>query len=118
MSAVTLNTSELESGTWKGTAGAGHVIDKSVALSPRNMAAITPVTITGTSAQSAAIAATQVDLLATAACWVAFGTNPTATTSSYPLAANFPVRLGLVSGDKIAVIGTSGTLSIGPVGAL
>lgn len=114
-----LNDTTLGSAQQKGTAGAGWVLDKSVALSPRNLAAVTPVSISGTSAQSGAIVADQVDLVATVAAVVVIGTNPTATlTSGYYLPAGVPVRLGIVSGDKVAVIGTSGTLYISPVGAL
>ena len=118
MSAITFNTSSLDPGTWKGTGGSGWVLDKSVALSPRDLSAVTPVSISGTSAQSGAITATQVDVCATVAAWVVIGTNPTATTSGYYLPAGTIVRLGINSGDKIAVIGTSGTLYISPVGAL
>jgi hypothetical protein len=101
------------------TDGAGHVIDKSVSLSPRNMPTVTPVAISGTSAQSGAIAATEVDLCATVAAMCVIGTNPTATlTAGAYLPAGVMVRYSLQSGDKVAVIGTSGTLYITPVGAI
>ena len=78
------------------------------------------VAISGASAQSSAITATQVDVTADTACFVALGNNPTAAlNTSYRIPAGVgPIRLGLTSGDKIAVIGTAGNLWIHPVGEL
>lgn len=113
------NSSETGRKLLQGTLGSAHVLDKSVAKSPRNMATVTPVTISGTSAQSGAITATEVDLCATVAAMCVIGTNPTATlTAGAYLPAGVLVRYSIQSGDKIAVIGTSGTLYITPVGDL
>ena len=74
------------------------------------------VDFTGTSAQSSAITATVVELSATAACHVLFGSNPTALSSSTYLPANVVVRYAFTSGQKIAAIQHSagGTLYITP----
>ena len=98
---------------------AAHTIDKSVALSPRAYTGET-IAISGSSQQTTAIAATQVDITADTACFVAVGTNPTAAlNTSYRIpATQAPIRLGITSGDKIAVIGTAGNLWIHPVGEL
>lgn len=73
------------------------------------------ITITGASQQSAAFA-TQgvfaVRAVATADCYIAIGANPTATTSSTLLPAGAPEYFAVQSGEKLAVIGTSGTLNI------
>lgn len=45
-----------------------------------------------------------VRLLATTDCHVAFGTAPTATTSSMPLTANIPEIVAVVPGSKVAAI--------------
>lgn len=103
----------------KGTGGAAHVLEKGVALSPYGHTGQT-VAISGASAQSSAITATQVDVTADTACFIALGNNPTAAlNTSYRIPAGVgPIRLGLTSGDKIAVIGTAGNLWIHPVGEL
>lgn len=76
--------------------------------------AITPGTTqtrtsTSSSAQSSAIGAgtTIVRLVCTEDCHVAFGSNPTATTSSMYLPANTPEYFGVTGGHKVAVIRTS-----------
>lgn len=101
------------------TAGAAHTIDKSVALSPRAYTGQT-IAISGSSQQTTAITATEVDITADTACFVAVGTNPTAAlNTSYRIpATQVPIRLGITSGDKIAVIGTSGNAWVHPVGEL
>lgn len=76
------------------------------------------VTITGTSAQSAAFAASTkyIRLVSTTACWIQFGANPTATTTtpSILLAANVPEFFGVTPGQKVAGIqdAAGGKLSI------
>lgn len=70
--------------------------------------------ISGTTAQSAAFAANAktVRVCSDADCFIAFGSNPTATTSSIYLPAKVPQVFGIVGGWKVAVIGTSGNLYI------
>lgn len=74
------------------------------------------VAVSGTSAQSTAISgnAGYVRLFATTMCHIRVGSNPTATTSNMPLAANVPEYFVAPSGTKIAVIqnSASGTLYI------
>lgn len=73
------------------------------------------LTVTGSSQQSAAFS-TQVvfavRVVATADCRIAIGANPTATTTSTLLPAGAPEYFSVQSGEKLAVIGTSGTLNI------
>jgi len=66
----------------------------------------TPVTITSTSAQSAAFGAKTrfVRLRADVACHFVVGTNPTATTDSTPLDANSAEYFQVPAGQKLAVI--------------
>lgn len=68
----------------------------------------TPVTISGTTAQSAAFGngASLVRLHTDVICCVAFGTNPTATTSSMRMAANSTEYFAVSAGQsyKVAVI--------------
>lgn len=66
----------------------------------------TPITMSGTSQQSAALAkgTTFVRLRADAACHIAVGISPTATTNDTPLEANSPEYFGVPAGHKIAVI--------------
>lgn len=75
------------------------------------------VNVTAASVQSTALAAStcfMVRLLATQDCYVAFGTNPTATTSSTRLIANQVEYFAAKAGDKIAVLRVSadGSLSV------
>lgn len=70
----------------------------------------TPVTVSGTSATSAAFNAITrfVRLESDVVCSVAFGANPTATTSNARLAANGAGEyFGVVAGAKVAVIANS-----------
>lgn len=66
----------------------------------------TPVAIGGTSAQSAAFAATTriVRIHTDAICSIAFGSNPTATANSKRLAAGQTEYFGVQGGHKVAVI--------------
>lgn len=70
------------------------------------------VAFTGTSAQSTAFqgATSVIQIVATAACFVAIGASPTAAanTSMY-VPANVPVMIGVVGGQKLAVIQATGT---------
>lgn len=81
----------------------------------------TRVTVSGTSAQSAAITATEVTMcfVGTAGtyCYVRTGSNPTATTNDMPLIAGALVTRRITSGDKIAAIQdtTGGFLNFVPV---
>jgi hypothetical protein len=69
--------------------------------------------VTGTSAASAAFGSEtwRVLVSATAACNIALGKSPTATTISTALPANFPLVLDCHPGEQIAAVG-SGTLSV------
>lgn len=53
-----------------------------------------------------------VRLLATVDCYVAFGANPTATTSSTRLIANQPEYFAAKAGQKIAVLRVTGDGSL------
>ena len=66
----------------------------------------TPITITGTSAQSAAFGAgaSLIRVHTDAICSIAFGTNPTATTSNLRLGAGQTEYFAVVPGGKLAVI--------------
>jgi hypothetical protein len=74
------------------------------------------VTVVATSTQSAALPAgtTMVRLVSTQDCFVAFGPNPTATTSSTSLRSGVAEYFGVAKGDLIAVIRASadGSLNI------
>lgn len=73
------------------------------------------ITITGSSQQSSAFATPgifAVRVVATADCYIAIGANPTATTSSTLLVAGLPEYFTVALGEKLAVIGTSGTLNL------
>lgn len=73
------------------------------------------VTIGAVSAQSATLATPNlfaVRLVATADCRVAIGANPTATSTSTLLVAGVPEYFSAEVGEKVAVIGTSGTLNV------
>lgn len=67
----------------------------------------TPVTITTSSAQSAAFAGSTrfVRVVSDTACWVLFGANPTATTSSMYLPAGSIEYFSVTAAHKVAVIG-------------
>lgn len=82
-------------------------------------AAATKVAYSGTSAQSAAITATEVLLhnRGSGACYVKAALNPTATTDDIPLEPGEKFHLRITSGHKIAVIqdSTGGNLNIIPV---
>lgn len=82
-------------------------------------AAETRVAYTGTSAQSAVIAATEVLLhnCGTARCYVKAASNPTATVNDIPIEAGEKFHLRITSGHKIAAIQDSagGNLNIVPV---
>lgn len=71
-------------------------------------------TLSGSSAQSSAFGTTTktVRVVSDTDCWIAFGASPTATTSSLYLPAKFPQVFGVVGGQKLAAIGTSGNLYI------
>src|SRR5438067_2113950 len=67
---------------------------------------IQAITISGTSAQSAALNASTryVRLRTDAACAIVAGASPTATSSNTPLDANAPEYFGCAGGLKIAAI--------------
>ena len=73
-----------------------------------NSAADIILTVTGSSAQTAALTAVLVRLVSTVACHVAVGVNPTATTSNMYLPANAPEYFLIDSGQKIAAIKATG----------
>ena len=64
------------------------------------------ISISSTSAQSAAFGATTrfIRVQSDTACWLLFGANPTATNAKMPLAANVPEYFGVVAGQKVAAI--------------
>ena len=62
------------------------------------------VTISGTSAQSAAFGCKVIRVHTDVACHVAFGANPTATTSNMRLQADTTEYFGVTPGNKVAVI--------------
>jgi hypothetical protein len=74
------------------------------------------VSFTGTSAQSTAVAMTtwQIRLVCDSDCYIAIGSNPTATTSSTWLPATSPEYFACHPGDKVAAIQktASGTLNL------
>jgi len=80
-------------------------------------AAATRVTVGGTSAQSAAITATEVLVHASTRCFIAAGSNPTATTNDIPLESGEKFHMRITSGHKIAVLQdtSAGYLNIVPV---
>ena len=74
-------------------------------------------TISGTSAQSAAISGydkARVYNGDTAVCFVLAAADPTATTSAIPIAPGTAIEMKIIDGYKIAAIGTAGTLYITP----
>lgn len=78
------------------------------------------VTVTATSAQSAALPYNKVHLVATQNMWLNFGSNPTATaatTGNVYLPANREIVIKFNAGAKIAAVRDSadGKLSITPV---
>jgi hypothetical protein len=79
--------------------------------------ALTRVTVAGTSAQSAAITGTEVLVHASTRCFIAAGSNPTATTNDIPLESGEKFHLRITSGHKIAVLQDTagGFLNVIPV---
>lgn len=55
-----------------------------------------------TSSQSTMINADRIVLIANEAHFVAFGTNPTATTTSFVLPAGLPLQIAFSKGHKVA----------------
>lgn len=77
---------------------------------PTRAGGVAPVSITTSSAQSAALTAADYVCVVTVACSILRGTNPTATTSCMPLSPNEAhVLKGIQDGEKIAFIAPSGT---------
>ena len=75
-----------------------------------NSANFQTIAVSGTSAQSTAIAARRIVITTnTLAVFVKFGTNPTATTSDYLVPANTTMYFNFKTGDKVAVISSSST---------
>lgn len=73
------------------------------------------ITITASSQQSAAFSTQDIFAIrvtTTVDCRIAVGANPTATTASTLLPAGVVEYFSVYPGEKIAVIGTSGTLNI------
>lgn len=73
--------------------------------------AMTPVSISGSSAQSAAFGANTniIRVVSTTNCHIAFGANPTATTNDSYLPANVVEYFIVTPGQKIAFIQNSGS---------
>jgi hypothetical protein len=80
------------------------------------LGAVHNVTTSGSSAQSGAVGAdtTLVRLVATEACYVAIGDNPTATSSSMYLPAATPEYFGIGGGQKVAAlqVASGGVLNV------
>jgi hypothetical protein len=71
------------------------------------------VAVTDTSVQSTALTADVLYMfLADVACHIAFGSNPTATTATCPLAASVPYFFTALEADLVAVIRASGDGSL------
>ena len=74
------------------------------------------VTIAATSTASTALYTGMVDVVCDTPCFIEVGTAPTAVLdTSYRLPANSIIRVPVGTSNKIAVIGTSGSLWIHPV---
>ena len=69
--------------------------------------AVQALTISNASAASSVLngATTIVRLQSDTACWVTFGTSPTATASKTPLAANVPEYFSVISSTTLKVAG-------------
>jgi hypothetical protein len=67
------------------------------------------IATTTTSAQSTAVSSSRIIIVGSAAHFIAFGTDPIATTSSFVLPADTPMQFNFVSGDKIAARTHSGS---------
>jgi len=80
-------------------------------------AGLARVAVAAASAQSAAIAATEVLVHASTRCFIATGLNPTATTNDVPIEAGEKFTLRITSGHKVAVIRDTadGYLNVVPV---
>lgn len=95
-------------------------VDTAAARGVDNLPTIKPtasvnLAFAGTSAQSSALVGTIVRVIATQNCWLAFGTNPTAnTTTSVYLPSGAVEYFAITTGWKIAAIQDSaaGTLNI------
>lgn len=72
------------------------------------------MTITSSSTQSTVLSSSTklVRLCADTDCWIVIGANPTAALTSVYLPAKVPQVFGCEPSDKVAVIGTSGSLYI------
>ena len=105
---VTLGGTENSSGEPAGLAVTESTLD------PRLKPAGETLTVTGVSQQSQQITENKIDITCdTADCWISIGTNPVAAIGSSTRIVAGTVRLPfkVVTGDKIAVIGTAGTMS-------
>ena len=87
-------------------AGIGHAQESAQIPMYPPVATQSPISISGTSQQSAAInASTRFVLIETdGACHFAVGENPTATTNNERMAADASRYIGVTPGHKIAVI--------------
>jgi hypothetical protein len=75
-----------------------------------NTAQFQTIAVSGTSAQSTAIAARRIVITTnTLAVFVKFGANPTATTSDYLVPANSVMYFNFKTGDKVAAISSAAT---------
>lgn len=76
------------------------------------------MTIAASSTQSTAVAtegAIAVRVVATVECRISIGSNPTATATGLKLVAGIPEYFAARKGEKVAVIGTSGSLNIAEI---
>lgn len=99
-----------------GTAGAPHSVVVDSIAGPRGASAGGTIAISGSSQQTAVISETLVDVSCDTVCYLAIGAAPVAAlNTSYRLTANTTYRFPIVSGDKLAVIGTTGNFWFSPV---
>jgi hypothetical protein len=84
-------------------------MDKKIALYRDGVATFQTLSTTTASSQSTAIAADRIMIVTSAPHFIEFGTNPTATTSSFVLPADTPLQFHFVRGEKVAARSHSGT---------
>jgi len=83
-------------------------VDKKIALYRDGVPTFQTLSTTTTSAQSTAINAHRIMIVTSDPHFIAFGSNPTADTSSFVLPADTPLQFNFVSGEKVAARTHSG----------
>lgn len=84
-------------------------MDKKIALYTNGNSIFQTISTTTSSQQSTAIVGGRVLITSSTGHYIDFGTNPTATTSSFYLPADTLMQFNFESGQKIAVRTVSGT---------